>query len=312
MFATYLSANNADFPTFINFLNYGCLALFILFRVVTTENGILTFRSIKLKIPWGIYVLAALLDVEANYLVLNAYNYTSITSIMLLDCFTIPCAMALSKYFLKAQYKRKHICGIVLCVIGLILIVLSDVLQNGYQEGTVNDAFLGDIYCLCGSALYASSNVLQESLVKVKSQDSIEYLGMLGFFGSLIAFVQFMIVDLRPMREFSSWDMEVILFIVGFVVCLFFMYVNTSSFLQMGDSTFFNLSLLTSDVYAVCFAYITTGKLVNWLYFIAFACVAVGLYIYYSEKNPVTAHDLLLEEESRRRREIDEEVGPSI
>ena len=47
------------------------------------------------------YVLAAVLDCEANFLVLEAYNYTSITSVMLLDCFTIPCAMVLSAIFLN-------------------------------------------------------------------------------------------------------------------------------------------------------------------------------------------------------------------
>eukprot|EP01032_Pedospumella_encystans_P033469 gene33469-37825_t len=46
----------------------------------------------KNNILWW-YVFAAILDVEANYLVLLAYNYTTITSVMLLDCFTIPVAM---------------------------------------------------------------------------------------------------------------------------------------------------------------------------------------------------------------------------
>ena len=49
------------------------------------------------------YLLAAVLDCEANFLVLEAYNYTSITSVMLLDCFTIPCAMVLSAIFLKCR-----------------------------------------------------------------------------------------------------------------------------------------------------------------------------------------------------------------
>jgi solute carrier family 35 protein F1/2 len=34
-------------------------------------------------------------DVEANYLVVKAYAYTSMTSVMLIDCWSIVVAMAL-------------------------------------------------------------------------------------------------------------------------------------------------------------------------------------------------------------------------
>lgn len=76
------------------------------------------------------------------------------------------------------------------------------------------------------------------------------------------------------------------LYMFGFITCLFFMYANTSIFLQDLDSTLFNLSLLTSDVYAVIFSYILYGKLVHWLYFIAFTCVVCGLSIYHTQPSP--------------------------
>ena len=47
--------------------------------------------------------MLSIADVEANYFVVKAYSYTSITSVMLLDCFTIPCVMVLSCVFLKAK-----------------------------------------------------------------------------------------------------------------------------------------------------------------------------------------------------------------
>ena len=49
------------------------------------------------------YVLAAFIDFEANFLVISAFNYTSFTSVALLDCFTIPSAMALSYFFLGCR-----------------------------------------------------------------------------------------------------------------------------------------------------------------------------------------------------------------
>lgn len=55
--------------------------------------------------PWWRYALLALVDVEANYLVVTAYQYTTITSVMLLDCFTIPSSMVLSHFFLQAKVR---------------------------------------------------------------------------------------------------------------------------------------------------------------------------------------------------------------
>ena len=55
------------------------------------------------------YVLAAFVDFEANFLVISAFNYTSFTSVALLDCFTIPSAMGLSYFFLGCRCVIFHL-----------------------------------------------------------------------------------------------------------------------------------------------------------------------------------------------------------
>ena len=56
-----------------------------------------------IQVPVWKYACLAVADVEGNYFAVKAYQYTSITSVMLLDCFTIPCVMVLSKIFLHAK-----------------------------------------------------------------------------------------------------------------------------------------------------------------------------------------------------------------
>eukprot|EP01035_Chromulina_nebulosa_P028956 gene28956-38305_t len=229
------------------------------------------------------YLLAAVLDCEANFLVLEAYNYTSITSVMLLDCFTIPCAMVLSAIFLKCRYTWKHLAGVLICLSGLVCIVLNDYLNfNGDDSASSgSNPLIGDILCLMGAVLYASSNVLQEKLVKFSDRN--EFLGYLGLFGTIIGTIQFCFVDLSAMRR-ARYDWKVISSMFGFVGCLFLMYTNTSAFLQQSDAIVFNLSLLTSDVYAVLFTYFFEGYLVSWLYFLSFLLVMTGLTVYHYEK----------------------------
>lgn len=59
--------------------------------------------------------------------VVKAYQYTSITSVMLLDCWSIPSVMLLTWVFLKTKYRFRKITGVVVCVAGLVMVVFSDV-----------------------------------------------------------------------------------------------------------------------------------------------------------------------------------------
>jgi hypothetical protein len=52
---------------------------------------------------WWQYLLLAGLDVEANYLAVLAYQYTSLSSAMLLDCISIPCVMVLGHFLLQVK-----------------------------------------------------------------------------------------------------------------------------------------------------------------------------------------------------------------
>jgi solute carrier family 35 protein F1/2 len=287
VFATILSETkpSTNFPLLMNMCNYALLSIFLTRKHCKREKPITADVEIKIKSNENVnkiwYIAAAILDVEANYLVLLAYNYTTITSVMLLDCFTIPCAMVLSYFFLGCRYTRKHLTGTLICLSGLICIIINDSVNGDHKRGS--DPVRGDILCLCGAVLYASSNVLQEHLVKFHDRD--EFLGHLGGFGFVLALIQCIVIDLPGMRT-ANFTTEVILSIVGFVSCLFLMYVNTSSFLEQSDAILFNLSLLTSDVYAVVFTYFFEGYLVGWPYFLSFALVIVGLVVYHTEQPP--------------------------
>lgn len=238
------------------------------------------------EIYYLLYLLVAVIDVEANYMIIQAYNYTSITSIMLLDCFTIPCAMLLSHVFLRCRYTTMHFGGITCCLLGLALIVYGDLNGVG-STGALSPTHVlyGDLLCLCGAALYGCSNVLQEVIVKY--HDRSEFMGCLGAFGFIIATTQFCILELSSLQQAWPLSGAAYVYIAGFVSCLFMMYTNTSLFLQDGDSILFNLGLLTSDVYAVVFSYFFYGSLVHWQYFVAFALVALGLSMYHSERKPM-------------------------
>lgn len=71
------------------------------------------------------------------FTVVKAFQYTSMTSVMLLDCWAIPCVLVLTWVFLKTRYSLMKISGVAVCIIGVVMVVFSDV-HAGDRAG--NDA----------------------------------------------------------------------------------------------------------------------------------------------------------------------------
>jgi solute carrier family 35, member F1/2 len=131
----------------------------------------------------------------------------------------------------------------------------------------------------------------------VKDKDPTEFLGMLGINGAVIAAIQMTIFEISKIKS-TEWNGASISFAGGYVLCLFCMYSTTSFFLKTSDAALFNLSLLTSDVYAVIFAFFMYGDSVHWLYYVAFSLTASGLVVY-STAGPMHSDGVIAIEELR-------------
>ena len=129
--ASMLAASGVNAPTAQSAFVYAILALIYADDASDTAPGPLVWLAI------------AIFDVEGNYLVVKAFQHTSMTSVMLLDCFAIPCVLVLSRFALGAQFTRLHLVGAAACVVGAALTVFSDVLPppwgagGGAQQGGV-------------------------------------------------------------------------------------------------------------------------------------------------------------------------------
>nr|CAD7200875.1 unnamed protein product [Timema douglasi] len=172
-------------PTGQNFLHYALLCI-IYTTWLACRNGERGLISVLRLRGWR-YLLVALVDVEANYLLGMAYQFTTLTSIQLLDCVSIPTVLALSCILLKVRYKIVHIVGISLCLMGIGCLVWADI-EDGKPISGGKNRLLGDMLCLGGSAMFAALMVTEEFVVK--TLDWVEYLGMLGLFGSLFCGLQ--------------------------------------------------------------------------------------------------------------------------
>ena len=123
--STALARSLISFPALQSASNYLLLAL--VYGGVRLVRG--THKT--LARPWWQYALLAVLDVEANFLVVTAFRFTSVTSVTLLDCWSIPVALALTRLLSLAAYRKGHYGGAALCVLGLAVLVATDEKSGG-------------------------------------------------------------------------------------------------------------------------------------------------------------------------------------
>jgi solute carrier family 35 protein F1/2 len=235
---------------------------------------------------WWKYALIAAIDLEANYLIVLAYRSTTITSVMLLDCATIPSVMLLSRLLLNAKYTRLHAIGVGICVAGLACTVASDRLCNGRdaeQEAERQNAIWGDLLTLAGATLYAVSNTFQEACVKQHGRS--EFLGSIGMFGGLFGTLQTAALE-GPLIAHASWAGEDLALLAAFTLCLVAFYSLTSIFMQEGDATLFTLSLLTSDAFAFAYAGFVLRQHFCGAYCVGFAVTIAGVLVFTSSQIP--------------------------
>ncbi|KAK9063051.1 hypothetical protein SSX86_016921 [Deinandra increscens subsp. villosa] len=267
-FTSSLSANlGVNSPFALAFFSY--LAITLVF------GSILLYRRQKLNISWYWYVLLAFVDVQGNYLVNKAFQFSSITSVTLLDCWTIVWVIILTWFFLGTKYSLWQFFGAALCVSGLCLVLLSDSGVGGGGGGS--NPVLGDALVIAGTCFFALSNVGEE--VCVKKVGRVEVIAMFGLFGMLVSLIEMAIFESKNLTTIS-WSPEVIFSFAGFGISGFMFISLTPLVLQASGATLFNLSLLTADMWAVVIRVFLYHQKVDWLYYVSFLFVGVGLIIY--------------------------------
>lgn len=244
------------------------------FSLAVVYGSVLLYRRQKLRVAWYWYLFLGFVDVQGNYLVNEAYQYSSITSVTLLDCWTIAWAIVLTYFFIGTRYSFWQLGGAAICVLGLGLVLLSD---SGVGGGGGSRPLLGDTLVIVGTLFFAMSNVGEEFCVKKK--DRVEVVSMIGLFGFLVSGVQLSILEIKSV-ESITWSTDIILAWVGYTAASFVFYSITPFVLKLSGATLFNLSLLTSDMWAVVIRIFFYQQEVDYLYYLAFLLVVIGLVIY--------------------------------
>ncbi|XP_026228579.1 solute carrier family 35 member F2-like [Anabas testudineus] len=282
----YLATNfQVDTPMLQSFLNYAllCATYTTVLLCRTGDQNILQI----LKRRWWKYLLLGLVDVEANYTVVKAYQYTTLTSVQLLDCFVIPVLILLSWWILKTRYRPVHYVAVCICLLGVGAMVGADLLA-GRDQGSTSNILLGDGLVLLSAALYAVSNVCQEYTVKNLSRE--EFLGMVGLFGTVISSVQMVILERNEVASIH-WNWQVGLLFSGFALCMYALYSFIPIVIKLSSATSVNLSMLTADLFSLFCGIFLFQYNFSGLYLVSLVAILIGFITFNAVPTPTRQTD---------------------
>ncbi|KAG9088084.1 hypothetical protein FRC07_012667, partial [Ceratobasidium sp. 392] len=269
-------------------------------------DGFKGWGNVIIKDGWKYFILAAC-DVEGNFLVVKAYEYTNLLSCMLLDAWAIPACAFFAWLYMRPKYHWTQLIvsnlpnptpscfisgavlksylvngGILICVGGMGMLVASDHL-TGTGQYPAASMVKGDLFMLAGATLYGFTNATEEFLVR--KRPLYEVVGQLGMYGMIINAIQASGLEHEGMRT-ATWNGTVIGLLFAYTAAMFILYTTAPLIYRAASSVYYNLSLLSSDFYGLLFGLGLYHYRPYWLYFVAFVVILGGLVAYFWHSTP--------------------------
>jgi drug/metabolite transporter (DMT)-like permease len=254
-------------------------------------SSVLTLHSCS----WKQYCALALLHVEGNYCLLKSFQFESFKTVVLLQSISIPAAMITSALFLRRKYRWLHILGAFFCIAGSAI-----TFRDSFSDYSTlyPNPIIGDLLAIISAILSGISDVFAEQAVKCKGS-VVEYLAMIGFFGTIISFIQVLLLEPHKVLNLLSRCVECTesesepslaarLFLLSiFTVFSYMYYAGMSRFLLFSEAAFLNLSMLSSDLWSLVFSIFQEGVLPSPEFFVSFITIAAGVFAYQKAPSPI-------------------------
>lgn len=296
---------NVHTPTFQMALVYLCLG--IGYGIKNGRRHGCCIHSNNYGLLFRIF-LVALCDVEANYFAFLSFQYASFESVTLLMSLSIPSTMISSSIILQRNYTKIHYLGASICFIGSCLTVLNDTTATSPSSTSSNknnsNPFLGDVLAISGAILYGLVDTLMEWAIKnsantanaenISSNYSPEeavdlFMCRFGWLGAGTALFQVGLLERSQVFSyFTSTSTIAKVWTSLFVTTTSLCYIGTTRFLLHYEAAMFNLSLLTSNGWAVLFTlFYDKETSTGFFFFLSLVVIIIGVVVYEIAPSPV-------------------------
>jgi solute carrier family 35 protein F1/2 len=162
-------------------------------------------------------------------------------------------------------------------------------------------SWIGDVLAVTAAMLNGSADVLSEYCIK--NVDRYELLGMLGIYGTILTAVSCPWIEgevlLNVVQNHSRQErMDIALVIGWYVISVLLYYMGEAFFLVSSEATLLNLSLQTSNLWAIVFSLLFFHILPPVLFYTALVLVVGGVCIYEATSQSVEKEKIYCDEKT--------------
>lgn len=291
VFSKLLARKGVATPVLQMTLVFGTLAIVFSGKLFSQRRN---KRPSQVNRLW--FLLCGLIELQANASAVKAYQFTSIVSVQLLDCVSIPVVLVISVFCFKTRFNRLHYFGIAISVIGMLALILTDTFYNraNVEAALKGHAWKGDLLAVTSGILFALSNSILEYLVKRYQGTDIvdEYLSGLGLVGACLGLIQAAVIGEFDIAQ-KAIEQDLLFFLgvmLAFVFTITAFYTLGAHIIRFSSAAVMNLSLLASDFWSLLFAFLLFGDGFHVLYLISFVCIVAGVVVFYQSPSQ-SSHD---------------------
>ena len=160
----------------------------------------------------------------------------------------------LSICFLKVTYYWNHYLGMVICVAGVVITVITDIKD---AEGNISlGNGLGDFFAIIGALSYGTGATVTDYILRNKG-NNFSVTAYLGFFGAIFTFILFFCFsEFEVFAKFSSYKDSNSLNVLWYpcsALAGFGLYTMAIIIIKISTATVFHLIILCATIYGLIY-----------------------------------------------------------
>jgi len=259
------------------------------------------FGLIPLHAPAWAYFFMAIADVEGNYMVVRAFQYSSFSYNMVIDYLSVAVAMMLSWSFLNREYTSAHMIGATICILGAHLNAVESFRNWNEDEDFNKDdspSHFGALLAIVAAIMFGANLFLTEVFVRDMG-GPVETLAMRGLFGAPLALLQSRVFErdaltalffATPSTATNGFSEDhtcsheaTVTLLLSFVAMSTLRYVGISQFFSYSEVGLLSISFLTADMWLSLFSFVSDRIYLPW----SITSMILGIFLYQAGTSPI-------------------------
>jgi drug/metabolite transporter (DMT)-like permease len=213
-----------------------------------------------------------------------AMNHTASSKVALFFTMTPFYTVIFSHFMLGEKMTRKKMLGLLIGFIGMLVLMVFNSPAAEVATGLFSGISVVEIALFISVIAYAYGWVVKRSMVTTDNMSPLAVNGITTFYGGILTLIVSPFIDTWNPGPVSQVGPFIPLMIAMIVIGNLFGFNVYTWLLKRYSATFVSFAGFTESLFAVLYGWFFLGEQIGSIFFVSFAIITVGLYIFYQEE----------------------------